>query len=434
MPDRKSFLIHEVEPPMSFLTKPFLTVCRRFLAARALQRDERGGVAVLFGLALVPVFGMGAAVLDYSRAATTRTEVQGALDATALMLARDGNRLSDGELTARAQAFFTGQLRNRYDGRLQPLTVTRDSRAINVAVAGSVPTAMMGILGIQRVEIGAASRVAWGGRKIELALVLDNTGSMADSIGGQRKIDALKTAANDLLTTLQAAVRDPDDVKVGIVPFDTQVRLDPAIHAGQPWLRLLGPSNWTNWRGHVGDRDQVSDYDTSDAAPMTGMAASLYPAVNGLSATLATIRPLTTDFTALRTTVNAMTPAGTTNVAIGTAWGHALLSPGTPFTDGVPYGNRQIEKFMVVLTDGDNNTDRFGRSQSRVDDRTRKACDSAKTSGIRVYTIRLLAGNAGLLRSCATRSDMYFDVRNAGQLKSAFDAIAAEITAIRLTQ
>lgn len=418
----------------SFSARPFFASCRRFLAAGSLRRDEHGGVAVLFGLALVPVFGMGAAVLDYSRAATTRTEVQGALDATALMLARDANRLSDGELKARAQAFFTAQLRNRYGGQLQPLSITRDSRAINVAVNGTVPTALMGILGIQRVDIGAASRVAWGGRKVELALVLDNTGSMGDRIGGQRKIDALKSAANDLLTTLQAAVRDPDDVKVGIVPFDTQVRVDATAYAGQSWLRLLGPSNWTNWRGHIGDRDRISDYDTSDAAPMNGLAASLYPAVNGLSATLATIRPLTTDFTALRATVNTMTPAGTTNVAIGAAWGHALLSPGTPFTEGAPYSNRQIEKFMVVLTDGDNNTDRFGTSPSRVDDRTRKACDLTKASGIRVYTIRLLAGNAGLLRSCASRNDMYFDVQNAGQLKSAFDAIAAEITAIRLTQ
>jgi hypothetical protein len=69
-----------------------------------------------------------------------------------------------------------------------------------------------------------------------------------------------------------------------------------------------------------------------------------------------------------------------------------------------------------------------------IDQRTRLACDSAKSSGVKVYTIRLLAGNATLLRECATRPDMYKDVKNAGELKQVFQAIASEITALRLTQ
>lgn len=399
--------------------------------------DTRGTTAVIFSLALVPVLGFGAAVLDYSRAAAARTQVQGALDATALMLARDAATLSDAQLQSRGQSFFQGQLKtNKHGTVLTPITVTRDSRTIRLAVNGTVPTAMMGVLGIQRMEIAGNSRVAWGGRKIELALVLDNTGSMGDTIGGQRKIDALKSAASDLLTTLEKAARAPGDVKVAIVPFNTQVKIDVSAK-GAPWLKLDGLTDWNAWQGYIGDRDQISDYDVTDAAPIAGANATLYPAqplagYNGPG--LATLLPLTTDFTALRARVSAMTPTGYTNIAIGTAWGHAALSNGTPLNQAAPYGDRSIEKIMIVLTDGDNTRNRFNQPSGVIDQRTRLACDSVKGDGIRLYTIRLLAGNAALLRNCASRNDMYYDVQNASQLQSAFSAIAAEITSIRLTQ
>jgi Flp pilus assembly protein TadG len=416
---------------MRCLERLEMTQSRRFLT------DERGATAILFGIAIVPVLGFGAAVLDYSRAAAARTQVQGALDSTALMLAREAVKYSNAELQSRGETFFKAQMTNKYGAIMSPITVNRDSKVIRVAVAGKVPTAMAGVLGIKRVDIGTSSSVAWGGRKVELALVLDNTGSMGDTIGSQRKIDALKSASLDLLTTLEKAARNPDDVKVAIVPFDTQVKLNTA-NKGSAWMKLDGLTNWSDWKGYVGDRDQLGNYDVTDSSPIAGVGASLFPAqarasYNG-SDSLAIVQPLTTNFASLRATVNSMTPSGYTNVAIGAAWGHAVLSNGTPMTEGASYSDKGVEKFLVILTDGDNTRNRFGQSPGQIDDRTRLACDSAKSDGLRVYTIRLLAGNAGLLRSCASKSDMYFDVQNAGQLKSAFNSIAAEITAIRLTQ
>lgn len=411
--------------------------------ARRFASDERGATAILFGIALVPVIGMGAAVLDYSRAAAARTQVQGALDATALMLARDAGQFSDAQLQSRGQVFFSAQMTRKYGAVVSPLSVTRDSKAIKVAATATVPTAMMGILGIQRVEIGTSSRVAWGGRKVELALVLDNTGSMADSISGQRKIDALIASATDLLTTLQGAARSPDDVKIAIVPFDAQVKVDPATYRNANWLKLKGPANWTDWQGYIGDRDQAGDYDVTDAAPIGGASATQYPAMYPITCNgndkLVTMMPLTNNFAALKAKVTSMQPGACTNVTIGAVWGHAMLTPDSPMTDAVPFSNKSVDKIMLVLTDGDNtqsshvsNTE--PNAGPRIDARTRLACDSAKKTGIRVYTIRLLTGNSALLRDCASRPEMYFDVQSSGQLKAAFAKIASEITAIRLTQ
>ena len=55
----------------------------------------------------------------------------------------------------------------------------------------------------------------WGNTRLRVALVLDNTGSMASD----EKIDALKTASHNLLSQLQSAAVRPEDVYVSIVPF-----------------------------------------------------------------------------------------------------------------------------------------------------------------------------------------------------------------------
>jgi len=52
----------------------------------------------------------------------------------------------------------------------------------------------------------------WGNTRLRVALVLDNTGSMASD----GKMDALKTASHNLLTQLQQAAVHPEDVYVSV--------------------------------------------------------------------------------------------------------------------------------------------------------------------------------------------------------------------------
>ena len=62
---------------------------RRFAA------DRSGNVAMLFGLAVVPVVLFAGAAIDYTRGITEKERVQHALDATALAMAAVGT--ADGE-------------------------------------------------------------------------------------------------------------------------------------------------------------------------------------------------------------------------------------------------------------------------------------------------------------------------------------------------
>ena len=145
------------------------------------------------------------------------------------------------------------------------------------------------------------------------------------------------------------------------------------------------------------------------------------------------ILPLTSDWAVLDRTIDGMTPVGTTNVTIGTIWGAATLSTGVPLTGAAPAGTAGLTKYMIVLTDGDNTQNRFTSNPNAIDQRTRTACQTAKDASIRVYTIRVIDGNRDLLRGCASKTDMYYEVSNATQLGPVFDAIAREISAVRLT-
>ena len=51
------------------------------MVSKSLRADERGSVIPLFGICALVVFGTVAVAIDYSRAASSRSEMQAALDA-----------------------------------------------------------------------------------------------------------------------------------------------------------------------------------------------------------------------------------------------------------------------------------------------------------------------------------------------------------------
>jgi hypothetical protein len=72
---------------------------------------------------------------------------------------------------------------------------------------------------------------------------------------------------------------------------------------------------------------------------------------------------------------------------------------------------------------------------SHMDERTRKACENVKAANIQLYTVRVIDGNASLLRNCATNpSTMYFDVQQASQLNAVFQKIAENLASLRISK
>src|SRR5882757_7231853 len=189
---------------------------------------EGGNVVLTFALTLIPVMGFVGAAVDYSRANSAKVAMQAAVDSTALMLSKDAQGLTAAQIQTKANAYF-GALFNRTEVTNIVLTPTftaptQGSFKLDVTVTGKVPTTFTKLFGQTNLNISTDSEVLWGVKKLEVALALDNTGSMASS----QKMTNLKTAAHNLLTTLRNAAKTNGDVKVAIIPFTIGVNLGTA--------------------------------------------------------------------------------------------------------------------------------------------------------------------------------------------------------------
>jgi Flp pilus assembly protein TadG len=439
---------------------------------RPFWSDEEGNFLLLFAFAMIPVIGSMGVALDYSVASSYRTDIQKSLDATALALTRI-MPTDQATLDTVGNQYFQANLGPHQVVDLQ-LTVTPEVGKLKLSAKGKYKPQMAHIVGVGDVNLGTNSEARWSIGKVEIALVLDNSWSM-NSLG---RMTELKNAAHNLLNVLESAAKTPGDAKVAIIPFDARVNVGVA-NVAATWLKwnVSTSSNgvcskpqytaqsesactsnggtWTvnnsaNWPGCVWDRDKSND--TLDAAP-TG-AATNYPAwqcAHGLPNTnlVSQMLPLTTnwgtlastDATTLHGKVNQMQPSGYTNITIGLVWGWHALSDTAVMTDGAAYNTDNLQKYIILLTDGENTRNRFGDSESTMNTRTRTTCNNirnlTRADGshlIKVYTIRLIDGDDDLLRDCATTPDMFKPVENASELSAVFSSIGAEIANLHLAK
>ena len=392
-----------------------------FSAARA------GNTTIMFALAAVPIFGSVGAAVDYSRANNVRTAMQAALDATALMISKNALDLKSAQVQTKALSYFKAMF-NHPEAKNVVVTFALQTNApgdFTVIANGSasIDTSFVRLLGVQQMALKTASQVRWGYRTLEVALALDNTGSMAQ----KNKLVELKAAVKLLLSTLKANSKTPEDTKVAIIPFNTVVNIGTS-YASMPWLSFDSTVTSSNWNGCIADRDQP--YDVKDTTP-TGAAPTQYPAA--LCGTLAQAIPLTNDWTALTNMVDTMTPVGTTNVTIGAMWAWSALTPNEPLTQGKAPAP-DVEKVVILLTDGLNTQNRFTTVPSQIDARTQQVCANIKAASIKMYVVRVIEGNATLLQGCASAPNMYYDVQVASQLTDVFASIAASLSGSRLSK
>lgn len=395
-----------------------------------LWRDCRANLAPTFALAMIPIFGFVGAAVDYSRANSARTTMLAALDSAALMLSKEAEGLTQSQLATKAQAYFDALIvgSDLKTGVVTTEFTSPQQGSFKLVLNGmsSVSAEFYRILGQSSININASTEVVWGMKRLEVALALDNTGSMASS----GKLSQLKIAVHNLLDTLQAAAKKPEDVKVSIIPFDTRVKVGTAVK-DEFWIdyTVNGVSK-SSWTGCVQDRTQSND--VLDTAPAAGNAATLFPALNSCG-TLTEMMPLSNDWTALHAKVDAMQANGNTNVTIGLTWAWHALTANLPLV-GASSPQPDLDKVIILLTDGENTQNRWTTSTSSINARTALACTNIKAANIKLYTVRVIDGNATLLRNCATNPTMYYNVNQASQLNAVFSSIAKNLANLRLAK
>jgi Flp pilus assembly protein TadG len=467
---------------------PFEAIARQFSGtARRFASAENGNIAVVFAIALLPLLSFIGAAIDYSRANKARSAMQAALDSTSLMLAKDlsSGVITEDEISSKAQAYFAALYT---DKEAQSVSVnatytakTGSGSTILVNGSGSVATDFMKVAGFPTIDFGSSSTSAWGNARMRVAMVLDNTGSMADD----GKMPAMQTAAKNLVDQLSGLAKTSGDIYISIVPFAKDVNLGTANNAYQlPWIdwRAWDAANptvgtcsntsytsktsceshskvWTpdhtKWTGCFTDRAQ--DYDTMNTTPTATNSDTLFPAEEytsgstkycktGTRTYLQPIMPLSYDWSSLKTEIDNMVPTGNTNQAIGLAWGWMTLMGNDPFNAPAKDPNYNYKDAIILLSDGLNTQDRWYSNASQIDNRQQTLCDNIKAvkdaNGASQYTIYTIQVNTSkppdatskVLQNCASSPADFFLVTSASQTVDVFKQIGISLSQLRVAK
>lgn len=161
---------------------------------RQLISDERGNIAVVFALALLPLFTAIGAAVDFSMATKVRSKLQTVADAASVGSVASmsaaykaaGNMTGDGSIpdgVTDATNIFNANLTGLTGFTLQSLTATVAKSAgvltSTVTFSASVPTSFMGLIGKSALTVAGTS-VSTAGMPtyIDFYLLLDNSPSM----------------------------------------------------------------------------------------------------------------------------------------------------------------------------------------------------------------------------------------------------------------
>lgn len=270
--------------------------------------DDRGGAtAVVFAVTLAVLAPMALGVFDIYTSSQQRAKLQDALDAATLYAAKS-TASTDSELDAAGEKSLNANLKLISGATLLGADFHADGTKVVSSASVKLPAFAPTLFPHAPVEVG--SQVERAMDNLEVALVLDNTGSMAGT-----KIDTLITESKKLVDKLKAASQRSSDptnaVKIALVPFSFAVRpvgsvdltnYDTATHTGPgvpAWIdpqgkahKLVTPTQYdifTNltdrltlmkgltgktWSGCVEAR--TYPYDMNDDPPVAGAAASWF--------------------------------------------------------------------------------------------------------------------------------------------------------------
>jgi Flp pilus assembly protein TadG len=462
-------------------TVVFRRICA---AARRFTGANEGNIAILFGIAVIPIITFVGAAVDYTRANSARSSMQAALDSTALMLAKDltEGTITTSEISAKADAYFKALYTNP---EAKSIVITAsytqtsgNGSTILINGAGAIDTTLMRVAGFPTMGFNTSSTSAWGNVRMRVAMVLDVTGSMSSS----GKMGAMKTAAKSLVDQLSLLNKTTGDMYISMVPFAKDVNLGTS-YKDETWIDwdvwtdqnptwgtcsqgskttksscLSASKIWTpdktKWTGCVTDRTQ--DYDTKNTAPTSTNAPTMivpeeYVATDwygnvteqycktGNSPYVGKIVPLTNDWTTLKADIDKLEPTGNTNQGIGLAWGWLTLGTGVvPFNaPAKDTANYTYKEAIVLLSDGLNTQNRWYSSASSIDARQKILCDNAKAANITIYTVQVNTGGdptSAVLQYCASGTDKFYLVTDPNQTLTVFNSIGQSLAKLRVAK
>ncbi|MEO6395620.1 MAG: TadE/TadG family type IV pilus assembly protein [Devosia sp.] len=285
------------------------------------QNDERGAFMVLFGVLAVVLIATAGAVVDFTAVQQARTRGQTALDSASLALQARISLDTNAQLKTKATTILQERLNDATITASVSLVETNTTEgSIKLTASITKPTAFVALIGIPSITAQLVSQATRKQLDLEVAMVLDNSGSMSTNsrmtnlkLAARCATDILFNAITDCsaatLTASDGLAPTVANVKIGISPFNEFVNVGTGYKTAS-WMDQTGATKvakdgfdndnydgnafstavnrftlYTNigvaWEGCVEARNHTTGagglyYDTSDLTPSVGTADSLF--------------------------------------------------------------------------------------------------------------------------------------------------------------
>lgn len=242
------------------------------------QKDTQGSIAIIFALCLSIIIVVVGAAIDFGRWQNARATTLSAMDGAVLAGGRY-MQLNPGDTNgalAAANRYYRENVKDKVSFTNDTVEfVMAESNSVLTAEGGAdVETTFLRFAGLDKLSVvnenasdfprAVIESGGLGGSNLEVSVMLDVTGSMCDDGVGPcssgSKIDALKSATQELINIVVKDDQTSHYSKVALVPFSTRVRLaEDGMGAGimQTLTGLPSPlSFWNNdctsWSGSGG--------------------------------------------------------------------------------------------------------------------------------------------------------------------------------------
>lgn len=339
-------------------------------------RDEAGvltGFSLYIFILMMMVAGL---TIDIMRHEAVRTRLQATSD-RAVLAAADLDQTRTAEYVV--EDYFAKAGLSEY---LQGVEVSQglNYKEVRADVSATIPTWFMNMSGIKTLDAIAASKAEERIQNVEVSLVVDISGSM----GWDNKIENLRTAAGQFVTTLMESNENIEDAETGltsvsIIPYHAVVNVPDTLmskfnvkeHQTYTNCIRFEPSDFqsiTISRSQELDRLAHFDRNNSNLNTVNGDRVIGRPWCQ--IGTYGEILPLSTSLGDLTDKVEELGAGGNTATDLGMKWAAALLDPNSqsivtelineghldPELEGRPvaYTDEETIKVVVLMTDGEN--------------------------------------------------------------------------------
>ena len=346
-------------------------------------RDDENGSIIIFTLfLLILMLAIGGMAVDFMRFECERAVLQSTAD-RAVLAAADLDQDADQKQVV-IDYFEKAGLSGAIVGEPN-VEDLGGRRSVGVVANQEINTIFLKLLGIHKLSSNAASTAVDGVADIEVSLVVDLSGSMAEPASGtsDTKIVALRKAAAKLAENMLQADY-AGRISLSLVPYSEHVNVGPSLFGA---LKVdqkhnfsycvdfddsdfdLTGLNLSKTYTQMQHYQWNSDYNYDTGQYRNTMTNTVCPRYSYEQVT-----PLTQDLAALKTQINKLQPRAGTAIYMGLKWGLALLDPslqpvvstlissgkidaqfqGRP--DAYPVAGETIvtQKVIVLMTDGAN--------------------------------------------------------------------------------